>query len=127
MAKLKVQNQAVRASLDGVTYEEFLQKKNTGDGGVRESHQANPDSLTEASGYWHVDEATKELQGKVRLMLEKAKQVLTVQQYNAFVLVDLKHLKLRDAAKVMEVNHARVDQLIKRARLKLQAVYNALD
>jgi DNA-directed RNA polymerase specialized sigma24 family protein len=128
MAKLKIRNQSIRTVDSDVTYADYLRNKETSEGdGAKETYHANPDMLTEAAGYWAVDEATKEVQVKVRLMLEKAKQVLTQQQYNAFVLVDLKKLKLRDAAKVMEVNHARVDQLIKRARLKLQAVYHGLE
>jgi DNA-directed RNA polymerase specialized sigma24 family protein len=118
--KQKVKFQNVRDNNGGPDYEAHnAQAQFEG----TEATQANPDTLLESAAYWHVDEATKEVQARVRLMLERAKQVLTDQQYNAFVLVDLKKLKLRDAAKVMEINYQRVDQLVKRARLKLQKVY----
>jgi DNA-directed RNA polymerase specialized sigma24 family protein len=127
MPKQKVHFQNIpEAEMSGTDYTTWAANRSAEGRGGHVPH-AEPNELAEGAGYWAVDDATKEIQEKVRLMLQKAKQVLTTQQYNAFVLVDLKKLKLRDAAKVMEVNHARVDQLIKRARLKLQAVYNALD
>jgi DNA-directed RNA polymerase specialized sigma24 family protein len=118
---IKVANQPIReieSTMDYGTQHSMLGLPD----GV-ETSQANPDVLTADEAYWAVSDGTKEIQARVRLMMEKAKQVLTGQQYNAFVLVDLKELKLREAAKVMELTYGRVDQLVKRARLKLQRVY----
>jgi RNA polymerase sigma factor (sigma-70 family) len=124
--KQKVRNQSTHIGKSNQDYHAFV-ARNSANGDAPESTQANADTLSEAAGYWHVDDATKEVQRKIRLMLDKAKQVLTDRQYNAFVLVDIKKLKLREAAKVMEINYQRVDQLVTRARIKLQGVYNAID
>lgn len=116
--KLKVKNQGTRVLEGGQDFGTYIE--NSPKGAAR---QARLDNLSEAAAYYHIDEATQEVQRRVRLMMQKAKQVLTERQYNAFILVDIKKLKLREAAKVMEVNYQRIDQLIKRARLKLQKVY----
>lgn len=116
--KLKVKNQGTRVIDGGQDFGTYIE--NSPKGAAR---QARLDNLSEAAAYYHIDEATQEVQRRIRLMMQKAKQVLTERQYNAFILVDIKKLKLREAAKVMEVNYQRIDQLIKRARLKLQKVY----
>lgn len=126
--KQKVRNQSTRVVDGGPDYSTFLETNARLRGGdAYESPQANADNLAEGDGYWSVNEATRDVQRKVRLMLEQAKQVLTDRQYNAFVLVDIKKLKIREAAKVMEINFQRVNQLVTRARVKLQGVYSGLD
>lgn len=116
--KLKVKHRGTRVIEGGQDFGTYIENSPKG-----AAHQARLDNLSEAAAYYHIDESTQEVQRRIRLMMQKAKQVLTERQYNAFILVDIKKLKLREAAKVMEVNYQRIDQLIKRARLKLQKVY----
>lgn len=97
---------------------------------VRETNRENPDEL----GYDSVgdmqsrsitDETTKEVTGRVRKLLDLAKQILTVQQYNVFVMLAVKepHLTERETARVLSVTPGRVHQLWVKAQVKLQKAY----
>lgn len=125
----KVKKQYLRELGSDQTYDKWLHnpKKHhfgpAGQDGIPESAQANPDTLTEDQSYYAIDEATQEVQARVRKMVDMAKQVLTVRQYNAFVLVTLKGLSTVAAARALEVNHQRISQLIAIAHKKLQRVY----
>jgi len=93
---------------------------------VNETPRANPDSLDESMGMYEIQEADKEVQGRVRKLLDIAKQILTDQQYKVFVLVAVKEPAFteREAAKVMGISRARAHQLWTVAREKLQVAYD---
>lgn len=70
-------------------------------------------------------EYTQELTVRARKLLDLAKQILTTQQYNVFVMLAVKepHLTERETAKVLSVTPGRVHQLWVKAQTKLQKAY----
>lgn len=71
-------------------------------------------------------EYQEETTARVRKLLDLAKQILTTQQYNVFVMLAVKepHLTERETAKVLGVTPGRVHQLWVKAQVKLQRAYN---
>lgn len=100
------------------------------DGEHRENVEANPDQMGfKAKGDIQSmilsAEHSQEIQARVRKLLDLAKQLLTEQQYNVFVMLAVKepHLTERETAKVLSITPGRVHQLWAKARLKLQRAY----
>lgn len=91
-----------------------------------ENPRANPDKLDEAMSMYQVKEAEREVQGRVRKLMELSKQILTQQQYNVFVLMAVKDPALteRETAKALSITRGRVHQLWVIARNKLEKAYN---
>lgn len=102
-----------------------IHQRATPDGELDEHVRANPDSLDQAMSMYEVSEAAKEVQERVRKLLDLAKQILTEQQYNVFVMRAVKEPALteREIAKVLSITPGRVHQLWETASKKLQKAY----
>lgn len=101
------------------------------DNEYKESPSANPDGLGfKAKGDFQsmaiAAEQSEEVTVRVRKLLDLAKQILTTQQYNVFVMLAVKepHLTERETAKVLSVTPGRVHQLWVKAQAKLQRAYD---
>lgn len=72
------------------------------------------------------EEIENEVTGRVRKLLNLAKQVLTEQQYNVFILTMVKDpaLTYREAGKVLGISFGRVRQHADALRAKLEKAYN---
>lgn len=92
---------------------------------INENPRANPDCLDQAMSMYEINESDKEVQGRVRKIIDIAKQILTQQQYNVFILLAVKDPALteREAAKALSLSRGRVSHLWKVARVKLQTAY----
>lgn len=103
------------------TYTDYQKKS----GYPKENPRANPDSLDDDQGFYAARETENEVKGRVTKLLSLAKQILTEQQYNVFVMIAVKepHFTEREAAKVLNVTPGRVHQLWDAARAKLQKAY----
>lgn len=71
-------------------------------------------------------EIEAEVTGRVRKLMELAKQILTQQQYNVFILTMVKDpaLTYREAGKVLGISFGRVRQHADTLRAKLERAYN---
>lgn len=71
------------------------------------------------------EEIEAEVKGRVRKLMDLAKQILTEQQYKVFILLAVKEPALteREIGKVLGISHGRVNQLWKAARQKLEKGY----
>ena len=102
-----------------------LHQRVTPDGDLDEHVRANPDSLDQAMSMYEIQEADKEVQDRVRKLLDISKQILTEQQYKVFFLRAVKGPALteREIAKVLSITPGRVHQLWDAASKKLQKAY----
>ena len=126
MRQRLVKQQSLHENEDGKLYQEWLnnpKRQNQRIESLKEPIEANPDSLTEDQAMFHVDEATKETQERVRALLKLAKQILTEQQYRVFELIGLKNKTIRYTAKVLKRSPGRIGQLWEVSKVKLQNAY----
>lgn len=96
-----------------------------------ENKEANPDALGftaigDIQSQMRNDEAKSEVVSRVRMLMDLAKQILTEQQYNVFILTMVKDpaLTLREAGKVLGISFGRVRQLSDMAKAKLARAYD---
>lgn len=100
------------------------------DNEYKETVNANPDGLGfrskgDIQSMQIAAEQSEEITVRVRKLLDLAKQILTTQQYNVFVMLAVKepHLTERETAKVLSITPGRVHQLWAKAQTKLQGAY----
>lgn len=96
----------------------------------RENVEANPDLITngpkiDIQSQIRNEEHTAEVVERVRALMSLAKQILTEQQYNVFILTMVKDpaLTYREAGKTLGISFGRVRQLADATREKLQKAY----